>query len=840
MYCKIARKIFAVLICAALVQPMPAALADGDASGNSAGVNCKYNMDFAEYNSDTDISGIGITQNATKETFEKFDASEYTSGATAQIVYDDTINSNVLEFNPCNYAETKIGENLNFELKDKLYKQNGPFTMTIRYNTPDVLKHANGSLNMIGTDADGNRKILYFGDYSYLASTPQRQYRRLMIGNSLWTSNSTLKPNAYLTMSSMSKTVNKYITYKYVVDPTTETFKFYYKPDDSEKWTEPYAAYELPTGPIPDVVTSLRFSLYENDDARLSEDSKYKIASISINQGLELVSSEPESGGKLKGKLIKLHLNSPVDESSLNAASVSVERNGEALIFGYDYNVRLSSEDSQVVEIVLDALPNGGDEYKIILNDAVNTASDGYARLDSGDVISVGLTGAVDEGYVHYLEDYDEAPDGDLLDYDGVYKYSKSFFSASQTSDDTYFAVDTTDDGEKAVKLKTNIDASGKGTFLNIELPEPIETAKGNVVMSFSLYGEAPEYMFRGPQVQGYNTSNPSVNIRRESGLIAYSNDAVRYPDGANIYTKDQLKQGWYDISYDYNPSASTVTVKTRNRGTSAWTEKTFNVAENNRYPDFIKTVSFLVSANSNMKAFGMNGVYWIDNVEISQVHTPSLVSSTVKDGDTDVDNHLGNISLEFSMPITESSANSDNVKLYELTDGEMTEVTDVSVHGSNNSDGTRGLVDVGLTSPLKADTKYSLQIEKIEANTVMKGTCDKIIIKFTTAENYVLSAALTKENNITVNAHIKANAKNNNGKDYVIFAALTRKSDGAILKFDFDKGTVSDNGSVYYEQSKTFVFDKPQESDGEYCVVVRLLNGFEKTYSLVPKIILE
>ncbi len=66
------------------------------------------------------------------------------------------------------------------------------------------------------------------------------------------------------------------------------------------------------------------------------------------------------------------------------------------------------------------------------------------------------------------------------------------------------------------------------------------------------------------------------------------------------------------------------------------------------------------------------------------------------------------------------------------------------------------------------------------------------------------------------------------------------RKSDGAMLKFDFDKGTVTNSGSVYYEQSKTFTFDAPQESDAEYQVVVRLINGFEKTYSLVPKIVLE
>ena len=42
MYFKIARKTFAVLICAALVQPMPAVLADGDASENSAGVQHEF------------------------------------------------------------------------------------------------------------------------------------------------------------------------------------------------------------------------------------------------------------------------------------------------------------------------------------------------------------------------------------------------------------------------------------------------------------------------------------------------------------------------------------------------------------------------------------------------------------------------------------------------------------------------------------------------------------------------------------------------------------------------------------------------------------------------------
>lgn len=840
MYCKISEKILAVMVCAALVQPVPTALADGDIAEYSIGTNCKYTMDFAECDLGANINQMGITHNATKETFDKFDTAEYASGATAQIVHDDTINSNVLEFNPCNFAETKVGENLNFELKDKLYKQNGPFTMTIRYNTPEILKHANGSLTMIGTDADGSRKLLYFGDYSYLASTPQRQYRRLMIGNSLWTSNSTLKPNAYLTMSPMSKTVNKYITFKYVVDPASETFKFYYKPDDSDKWTEPYAAYELPTGHIPDAVTSLRFSLYENDADKLNEDSKYKIASLSVTQGLELVSSEPEDGGKLKGKLVKLYLNSAVDEQSLNADSVSAVKNGEQLIFGSDYSTRVSSEDSQVVEFVLDSLPNGGDEYTFTVNDAVNTANDGYARLDAGDEISVKLTGAVDEGYTYFFENYDEAPLGSLLDYDGVYKNSKSFFSSSQTSDDTDFTVAETDDGERAIKLTTSIDAPGKGTYLNFELPEPIETAKGNVVMSFSLYGESPEYMFRGPRVQGYNSANPSVNIKRESGLIAYSNDAVRYPDGGNIYTKDQLKQGWYDISYEYNPSAYTVTVRNRNRGTSSWNEKTFNVAEDNRYPDVIRTVSFLVSANANMKAFGMDGVYWIDNVEISQLHTPSLVSSTVKDGDTDVDNYMGSITLEFNMPIAESSANSDTVKLFEVTESGMSEVTDVAVTGSNNADGTMGLVDVDLTSPLKAGAKYALQIDGIEANTVKRGVCDKTVINFTTASDYVLGAQMTKGNNITVTAQMKANAKSNDGRDYVIFAALMRKSDGAMLKFDFDKGAVTNSGSVYYEHSKTFTFDAPQESDAEYQVVVRLINGFEKTYSLVPKIVLE
>lgn len=844
MNCKIAKKIFAVFVCTALLQSSFAYVAYADDATLAAddNTNCKYGIDFSKYGEDTNLSSLGITQNATKETFEKTDGTECTSGAKAQIVYDNTVNENVLEFNPCEFADVKIGENLNFELTDKLYKKNGPFTISIRYNTPDVLKHSNGSVNMIGYDADGNKKILYFGDISYLFETTQRKYRRLMIGNSLWTSNSTLNPTAYLTMSDMSNTVNKYITCKYVVDPTDETFKFYYKFDDSDKWVEPYAAYELPTGPIPDTVTQLRFSLYENDASKLKEDSKYKIASLSVNQGLELDTSAPENNGKLKGKVIKLYLNSPVDADSVDSDSLSVEKDGQNLIYAEDYTVRLNDDEPNAIEIVLNDLPSGGEMYTVTLSDRINSVNAGFAKLNEGETICVNFIGAIDEGYVQYKEDFSGVPQGDLSEYkDGIFKYSTEPFSSSSQTDKTYVTVDTTKDGETAIKYKTNIDASGKGGFLNVDLPEPVETNKGNVVVSFSLYGEQPDYLIAGPQMRGYNLSNPNTTVKVDAGMVSYSNDAIRYPDGTNIYTTAQLKSGWYDLCYVYNPNSRTVTVKNKAQSDTSWTEKTFKLKDEQIYPDVIKTMSFRVVANSNLKTFGVDGIYWIDNLEISQIHTPALVKSTVSDGDIDVDGFIKTIELEYNMPIVENSANAETVKLMQVTDKENVDVDEIEIIGKNNSDGTNGIVYINILNPLKADTKYVLQTEGIEANTVKRGKSDKTLINFTTAQNYILKGSISKGDSVTVNAQVKANSKLASGKKYVLFAALVRKSDGAIIKLDFDENIAAESESVYSQYDKTFTFDKPQDlTDGEYYIVLRLLNGFVNTYSLLPKVILE
>lgn len=842
MNCKITKKIFAAFVCATLIQTNIAGIAYADnfldVPNNS--INCKFDMDFSQYDEGTDLGALGITKNATKETFDKTDDTEYLSGSDAQIVYDEAIGQNVLEFNPHNFAETKIGENLDFELKDKLYKENGPFTVSIRYNTPEVIKHSNGTLNMIGFDSDGNRKILYFGDITYLANTDQRKYRRLMIGNSLWTSNSTLKPTAYLTMSDMSKTVNKYITYKYVVDPASETFKFYYKPDDSEKWVEPYASYELPTGPIPDVVTQFRFSLYENDGSKLNEDARYKIAAINVSQGLELESSEPENGGKLKGKVIKLHFNSAIDEDSIGGDSISVKKDNRLLAYGEDYTARLNDESNDI-EIVLNELPSGFEKYTVCINDRINSVNSGYAKLDSGEIISVNLSGAIDEGYINYKETYDNAPQGLLTDFkDGTYTYAKELYYASQGGEIGEATVDTTKDGETALKYKANIDAAGKGEYLSINFPEPIETSKGNVKISFSLYGEQPNYSF-ATQFRGYNSNNAGTVVKADTGIVAYSNDGIRYPDGAMMYTADNLKLGWYDLSYEYNSLQNTMTVRHKESSGTSWTEKTFKLNDSQKLPDFLRTLTFKIFANNNIKTFGVDGIYWIDNVEAEQTFAPTLVQSTIKDGDVDVDNYINSISLEYNMAITESSANQDTVKLMEADGGELKEVSDINVSGNNNSDGTKGVVDINILSSLKPNTKYLLQTEGIEAKTVKRGKSDKTLIYFTTAQNYILTGNMVKDDKITINAQVKANSKFAAGKSYVIFAALIRNSDGAIIKFDFDENLVSAGDSVYSEYNKTFVFDKPQDlADDEYSVTLRLLNGFVKTYSLAPKLILK
>ncbi len=202
-----------------------------------------------------------------------------------------------------------------------------------------------------------------------------------------------------------------YYTYKWVVYPFNNTFKFSYSTDDGVTWIRPYenvcmmnpsteqrytTADLFPTGTLPETINSLLIRTYcTSNDA--DKEFTYNIAYIKVNQEkLELENAEDLTVDD--DKTIVLDFNSAISADSLNA--ITVKKNGSLLVSNMDYTISRASNDEfeDVVNIELNEALTEEDGIIVSISKALNE-QDGYSKLENDIEVSC-INPKMDKFYV--------------------------------------------------------------------------------------------------------------------------------------------------------------------------------------------------------------------------------------------------------------------------------------------------------------------------------------------------------------------------------------------------------------------------------------------------------
>lgn len=334
-----------------------------------------------------------------------------TQYADFSIVKDSTLNKNVLKWY---WAGNQLGdvtakktdnENLYFELPEPIKPENGAFTIEMRYMVEDNPRNAGGTASFVGTTS-GAAKELPFGVVCS-NNLGQEQYEKLYSNGIDWRLNS-IKTNSgascFLTKSEGSKTTGVYMTYKFEVDPVSNTFRAYYKTPGATEWTEPYygatavtdtingkeeiISYPFAVGDMPEVISKLRFSLFQtlngsNTDALAAakaKNSTYYMDYIKVEQKPLTVTDCTKTTTEDNKTALSVNFDSEIAAATVTADTVKLYKNGNALTFGTDYKVSFADDENKNMIITLECETAETDNIVLVIEDGINAIS-GYSKL---------------------------------------------------------------------------------------------------------------------------------------------------------------------------------------------------------------------------------------------------------------------------------------------------------------------------------------------------------------------------------------------------------------------------------------------------------------------------
>lgn len=361
-----------------------------------------YTFDFSnaavkKYKDKTDVTDISNFSTSTKY-------------ADFSIVKDATLNKNVLQWDwkgnqefTLNSAKSRTDgtEDLCYKLPEPIKPENGPFTIEMRYQVKDEPRNMEGSALLVGA----NGSITKCGGVT-LNYPSQAKYEKLYANGSEYASgdvkNSAGKSVVFLTKSNESGTVGKYITYKYVIDPATSTYRAYYKLDGYKDWSEPYEGtsgtdskgtvikYPFNLTTLPDTISQLKFSLYQSvfsqdsDKTALAnattKSSTYLMDYVKVEQN-PLAITECKKTTNADGKtVLNVAFDGKIAADTVNASTVKLYKNGQALTYDTDYTVSVDDTTCQLMTITLDSTVPESDNIGLIIEDSINSTG-GYSKL---------------------------------------------------------------------------------------------------------------------------------------------------------------------------------------------------------------------------------------------------------------------------------------------------------------------------------------------------------------------------------------------------------------------------------------------------------------------------
>ena len=244
----------------------------------------------------------------------------------------------------------------------------------------DNPRNQDGSANLTGT-SNGKAAELPFGVGSW-NNKGQEPYEKLYYDGDM---------QSYFLHKSGSK-IGNYITYRFAVNPADGTYRAYWKFDNDETWNEPFKnsvadgniSYPFKVGNMPEVISKLRFSLFQTWNGGTIEEAKAKSSTyymdyIKVKQKpLEVTDCKKITSADGKNAL-SVSFDSVIDETTATSITVKLYKNGNPLTFDADYKVSVT-DDSKNMIITLECENADTDIIKLVIEDGINSTS-GYSKL---------------------------------------------------------------------------------------------------------------------------------------------------------------------------------------------------------------------------------------------------------------------------------------------------------------------------------------------------------------------------------------------------------------------------------------------------------------------------
>ena len=330
------------------------------------------------------------------------------------------VSDGVLNWTTSNYGKNNTYALMTIPLEEEIDIADGPFTVSVKAKLPNVAGRRIRGFAILG----GNTAATYSATDDTLMGMAQLDDKSgymIEAGHTeLWMNKQDADSNGDGKIDDVSNTSeynnigtttlarrffisqadanSDYYTYRWDVDPETQTFRFFCQKEGETGWAEPYGdlymmntntdeqmdrfveAGVMPTGKLPEKIKSLKFRQYEYIEGNKANSVTTYIKSIKVQQEkLRLLNHN----GVLKDNKATLKFNAPIDSTTLDA--VSVLKDGVALVQGVDYRLTVTNDAKNrefCIEATFTETSSAGAEIEFNIATDINR-NDNFAKPSS-------------------------------------------------------------------------------------------------------------------------------------------------------------------------------------------------------------------------------------------------------------------------------------------------------------------------------------------------------------------------------------------------------------------------------------------------------------------------
>lgn len=268
------------------------------------------------------VSAAQYYVNTTIDYSQVTDTSSYThviGGWTKTANSSATVANNMLEWTTSDYGMKNTYAVMAIPLTEAIETKNGPFTIAITAKLSNISGRRYKGFGILGSDTGGDYDagadnligLAQLDDTNYMVNAGNLSHGLWMYkqddGETNFNTNSEYnnvgtKNKNDIKFITTSVAAESFYTYRWDVDPETQTFRFYYRKDGDTTWIQPYADFYmmntntetqndrfdtpgvLPTCALPEKIQSIKFRQYHYLDTGKETSATTYIKSIVVQQ----------------------------------------------------------------------------------------------------------------------------------------------------------------------------------------------------------------------------------------------------------------------------------------------------------------------------------------------------------------------------------------------------------------------------------------------------------------------------------------------------------------------------------------------------------------------------